>query len=82
MGLMSAMSEWVQVNTSILQSRTCCICSFSALDRRELTYMDLSGPSRHIDSRGSTANSSLSSTHAWVASCNCYSEACVSRARL
>ena len=44
MRLMPAMSEWVQANTSILQSRTCCICSFSAPGRRELTYVDLSGP--------------------------------------
>ena len=44
MGLMPAMSEWVQANTSILWSRTYCICSLSAWDRRELTYVDLSSP--------------------------------------
>ena len=70
MWLMQAMSERVQANTSILRSRTCCIRSFSLLDRRELTYVDLSGPSRNIDSKGSTANCSLSSALAWAVSCN------------
>ena len=42
--------------------------------------MDLSGPSRNIDTRGSTANRSLSSALAWAASYNCYSKVWVSRA--
>ena len=79
---MPAMSEGVQANTSILRSRTCCICSFSPLDRRELTYVDLSRSSRKIDSRGSTTNRSLSYALAWAASSNCYYEVLVSRARL
>ena len=62
MGLMSVMSEWVQANTSILRSITCCICSFSTPDRRELTLVDLSGSVSDIDSKGSTTNRSLSSS--------------------
>ena len=33
--------------------------------------MDLSGPSRHIDSRGSKTNRSLSFALAWAVRCNC-----------
>ena len=82
MGLMPTMSKRVQENTSILWSRTCCICSFSPLDRRKLTYVDLSSPSRNIDTRGFMANRSLSSALAWAVSCNFYSKAWVSRAGL
>ena len=59
-GLMSVMSEWVQANTSILSSKTCRNCSFSFSDKRELTYVCLSGPPNSIDSKGSIANCSLS----------------------
>ena len=73
------MSKWVQANTSILSSKTCCNCSFSSSDERELTYVCLSGQPRSIDSRGSLANCSLSSISARAVNCDCYSRDCVSR---
>ena len=81
MGLMSVMFEWVQANTSILSSKTCRNCSFSFSDKRELTYVCLSGLPRSIDSRGSIANCSLSFFFARAANCDYYLGGCDSVAR-
>ena len=64
MGLMSIMSEWVQANTSILSSKNRRNGSFSSSDKRELTYLCLSGLPKSIDSKGSIANCSMSSLSA------------------
>ena len=81
MGLMPVMSEWVQESKSILSSKTYHNCSFSYFDKRELTYVCLSGLPRSIDSRGSIANCSLSSLFVRVANYDCYSGDCDSMAR-
>ena len=60
MGLMPVMSEWVQENMLILSSKTCRNYSFFYPDKRELTYVCLSGPPMGIDSKGSIGNCSLS----------------------
>ena len=44
--------------------------------------MHLSEPSMSMDSRGFTANCSLSSKVAWTAGLNCYDEGCVSEGEL
>ena len=82
MGLMPVMSEWVQANTSILSSKTCRNYSLSSFDKRELTYVCLSGPPKSIDSRGSLANCSMLSLSTRVANCDCYSGDCDSVAKL
>ena len=82
MGLMPVMSEWVQENTSMLQSKTCRKFSFSSLDKRELTDVCLFGLPRSIDFRGSIANCSLSSEPVRAASCDCYSGSWVLEAGL
>ena len=75
-GADAIMSEWVQENTSILSSKTRHNCSFSSSNKRELTYVCLSGPLRSIDSKGSIANCSLSSLSTRAANCDYYSGDC------
>ena len=73
-GAYPVMSKWVQANTLALTFNTSCNRALSSSVRRELTYVHLSEPSMSMDSRGSTANCSLSSKMARTTGLNCYDE--------